>query len=116
MLKTHPDLQPYIEDKKAIRWIGPERHIIAYPVRNHEIYNMALAHPDRGRVDESWTTVSSKKNLLGEYEGWDSKLIEMLEMVPVGDVLESKLCMHMPLIRWVQDNCLLMGDACRPML
>ncbi|KAK5468725.1 hypothetical protein LTR20_003071 [Exophiala xenobiotica] len=116
MLKTHPDLQPYIEEKKAIRWIGPERHIIAYPVRNHEIYNMALAHPDRGRVDESWTTVSSKKSLLGEYEGWDPKLIEMLEMVPEGDVLEWKLCMHMPLIRWVQDSCALMGDACHPML
>jgi len=116
MLKKHPHLQPYIEEKKAIRWIGPERHIIAYPVRNHEIYNMALAHPDRGRVDESWTTVSSKKNLLSEYEGWDPKLIEMLEMVPEGDVLEWKLCMHMPLIRWVQGNCALMGDACHPML
>ena len=116
MLKKYPDLQPYIEEKKAIRWIGPERHIIAYPVRNHEIYNMALAHPDRGRVDESWTTVSSKKNLLSEYEGWDPKLIEMLEMVPEGDVLEWKLCMHMPLIRWVQENCALMGDACHPML
>ncbi|KAL6243005.1 hypothetical protein RBB50_010105 [Rhinocladiella similis] len=116
MLKAHPDLMPFVEEKKAIRWIGPERHIIAYPVRNHEIYNMALAHPDRGRVDESWTTVSSKKNLLSEYEGWDENLIRLLEMVPEGDVLEWKLCMHMPLIRWVQGSCALMGDACHPML
>lgn len=116
VLSKLPDLLPYIEEKRAIRWIGPNRHIIAYPVRNHEIYNMALAHPDRGRVDESWTTVTSKKNLLAEYEGWDPKLIEMFSLVPEGDVLEWKLCMHMPLVRWVKDNVALMGDACHPML
>lgn len=116
MMSKYPDLLPYIEEKKAIRWVGPGRHIIAYPVRNHELYNMALAHPDRGRVDEGWTTVSSKKTLLSEYEGWDPKLIKMLHLVPEGDVLEWKLCMHMPLLRWVQGSCALLGDACHPML
>ncbi|KIV79446.1 hypothetical protein PV11_07008 [Exophiala sideris] len=115
-LSKVPHLLPFIEEKRAIRWIGPNRHIIAYPVRNHEIYNMALAHPDRGRVDESWTTVTSKKNLLAEYEGWDPKLLEMFDLVPEGDVLEWKLCMHMPLIRWVKDSVALMGDSCHPML
>lgn len=113
---NYPDLKPYLEEKKAIRWVGPGRHIIAYPVRNREIYNMALAHPDRGRVDESWTTVTSKKNLLTEYEGWDPMLIKILDLVPEGDVLEWKLCMHMPLLRWARDSCALMGDACHPML
>lgn len=116
ILSQYPDLQPYIQEKKAIRWIGPGRHIIAYPVRNHEVYNMALAHPDRGRVDESWTTVTSKKILLSEYQGWDPNLIKMLNLVPEGDVLEWKLCMHMPLSRWVRDSCALLGDACHPML
>ncbi|KAL2423366.1 FAD-dependent monooxygenase atnJ [Exophiala dermatitidis] len=116
MMSKHADLLPYINEKKAIRWVGPGRHIIAYPVRNHEIYNMALAHPDRGRVDESWTTVTSKKHLLGEYEGWDPMLIKMLNLVPEGDVLEWKLCMHMPLLRWVQGSCALLEDACHPML
>lgn len=116
IMQSDPDLIPFIEEKKAIRWVGPGRHIIAYPVRNHEVYNMALAHPDRGRVDESWTTVSSKKNLLSEYEGWDPKLVKMLNLVPEGNVLEWKLCMHMPLLRWVRGSCALMGDACHPML
>ena len=60
---------------------------------------MALVHPDRGRVDESWTTVTSKDNLLTDYDGWDPKLGQMLNLVPLGDVLEWKLCMHMPLLR-----------------
>jgi salicylate hydroxylase len=115
-LSQYPDLLPYIQEKKAIRWVGPERHIIAYPVRNHEIYNIALAHPDRGRVDEGWTTVSSKKNLLAEYEGWDPVLLKLFDLVPEGNVLEWKLCMHMPLSRWVQGCCTLLGDACHPML
>ncbi|KIW67265.1 hypothetical protein PV04_06530 [Phialophora macrospora] len=116
ILSHYPELLPFIEEKKAIRWIGPERHIIAYPVRNHEVYNMALAHPDRGRVDESWTTVTSKDNLLADYDGWDPKLVKMLDLVPEGDVLEWKLCMHMPLLRWVRGSCALLGDACHPML
>jgi len=116
ILSNFPDLLPFIEEKKAIRWVGPGRHLIAYPVRNHEIYNMALSHPDRGRVDESWTSISSKKNLLAEYEGWDPNLIKLLDLVPEGEVLEWKLCMHAPLARWVQDCCALLGDACHPML
>lgn len=116
ILSGFPDLLPFIEEKKAIRWVGPGRHLIAYPVRNHEIYNMALSHPDRGRVDESWTSVSSKKNLLAEYEGWDPNLIRLLDLVPEGEVLEWKLCMHAPLVRWVQGSCALLGDACHPML
>jgi len=115
ILNRDPKLRPFIAEK-AIRWVGPGRHIIAYPVRNHEIYNMALAHPDRGRVDESWTTVSSKKNLLAEYDGWDPQLVKMLNLVPEGEVLEWKLCMHMPLQRWVRGCCALLGDACHPML
>lgn len=116
ILSNFPDLLPFIEEKKAIRWVGPGRHLIAYPVRNHEIYNMALSHPDRGRVDESWTSVSSKRNLLAEYEGWDPNLIKLLDLVPEGEVLEWKLCMHAPLARWVQGSCALLGDACHPML
>jgi salicylate hydroxylase len=116
MMSKFPELLPFIEEKKAIRWVGPARHIIAYPVRDHEIYNIALAHPDRNRVDESWTTVTSKDNLLADYEGWDPKLVQMLNMVPPGECLEWKLCMHMPLLRWVRNSCALMGDACHPML
>ena len=74
-----PELRPSIEEKKAVRWVGPDRHIIAYPVRSHEIYNMACAHPDRERVDEDWTTVTSKDHLLNEYKGWDPRLVKMLD-------------------------------------
>jgi len=113
-MSADEELKPFIMEKKAVRWVGPDRHIIAYPVRSHEIYNMALAHPDRGRVDEDWTTVTSKSNLLNEYKGWDPRLVKMLNMVPEGKVLEWKICWHQPLIRWVQDKCALMGDACHP--
>ncbi|KAF2456829.1 salicylate hydroxylase [Lineolata rhizophorae] len=111
-----PELRPFIDEERATRWMGPNRHIIAYPVRNHQMYNIVLAHPQRKDLDESWTAVGSKKSMLEEYAGWDPRLVKMLDMVPEGDVLEWKLCSHLPLAKWVRGNVALMGDACHPML
>ncbi|KAL3426718.1 3-hydroxybenzoate 6-hydroxylase [Phlyctema vagabunda] len=111
-----PDLKPFIEEKKAIRWLGPGGHTVSYPVQNHQAYNLAMAHPDRGGVDESWTTVGSKEKLLKEYENWDPILYKMLVLVPTQEVLEWKLCSHIPLSTWTKGNCALLGDACHPML
>ena len=115
-MEKDPILKPFIDKLRAIRWVGPGGHVVAYPLRDGQLYNLVLAHPDRGGLEESWTTVGSKKNLLAEYEGWDPKLIKMLELVPDQDVLEWKLCSHPILPTWVRDKVALLGDACHPML
>jgi salicylate hydroxylase len=115
-LMNDEELRPFIEEAKATRWIGPGRHVVAYPVCNHQLYNIVLVHPDRGGVDESWTKVGSKSNLLDEYRGWDSRLVKMLSLIPDKEVLEWKLCSHSPLSSWVSGKCALLGDACHPML
>ena len=116
LMEEDEKLLPFIDGNAATRWIGPDRHVIAYPVSNHQLYNIATAHPDRRGVDESWTQKSSRTELLKEYEGWDPRLIRMFTIAPANEILEWKLCSHPTLETWIKGRVALLGDSCHPML
>ncbi|KAH0169347.1 FAD/NAD(P)-binding domain-containing protein, partial [Aureobasidium melanogenum] len=84
-----------ISQNAAIRWMGPHGHIVAYPIKNNNVYNMVLVHPQSPVVDheapESWTR---REN----------------------EVIEWTLNSHRPLPLWHQNKVVLVGDACHPML
>ncbi|PYI11283.1 salicylate hydroxylase [Aspergillus sclerotiicarbonarius CBS 121057] len=115
-LEHDPELKTLVDEPQATRWLGPGRHVIAYPVRNHEMYNVVLLHPDNHSVEESWTTKGSKQAMIDNYKGWDRRVTKLIGMVPDDDVLEWKLCLHAPLRTWVRGSVALIGDACHPML
>ncbi|KAL3452621.1 hypothetical protein BJX65DRAFT_266650 [Aspergillus insuetus] len=116
VMENDPELKRLIEVPEATRWLGPERHLIAYPVRNHELYNIVLLHPDRHGIEESWTTKGSKQRMVDDYEGWDPIVTKLIALVPDDEVLEWKLCLHPPLKTWIKGSVALIGDACHPML
>ncbi|KAJ6095659.1 Monooxygenase FAD-binding [Penicillium sp. IBT 16267x] len=116
VMETDPELKELIDEPQATRWLGPSRHIIAYPVRNHELYNVVLLHPDRQGVEESWTTKGSKQAMVDNYQGWDPKVRKLIDLVDDDEVLEWKLCLHRPLKTWIREYVALIGDACHPML
>ncbi|KAJ5550541.1 Monooxygenase FAD-binding [Penicillium sp. DV-2018c] len=111
-----PELKSLVDEPQATRWLGPQRHIIAYPVRKHELYNVVLLHPDSSSVEESWTTKGSKQAMIDHYDGWDSKVRKLIDLVDDEEVLEWKLCLHRPLRTWIRGCVALLGDACHPML
>ncbi|KAL1966957.1 hypothetical protein VTN77DRAFT_3701 [Rasamsonia byssochlamydoides] len=113
---SNPELKQLIDTPKATRWVGPARHIVAYPVRNHQLYNVVLLHPDRGTVDESWTTRGSKQTMIDDYAGWDERVRQIVGMVEEDEVLEWKLCLYPPLKTWTRGSVVLLGDSCHPML
>ncbi|PWY91983.1 salicylate hydroxylase [Aspergillus sclerotioniger CBS 115572] len=115
-LENDPELKTLVDEPQATRWLGPGRHVIAYPVRNHEMYNVVLLHPDCHGVEESWTTKGSKQAMIDNYKGWDRRVTKLIDMVADDDVLEWKLCLHAPLRTWVKGSVALIGDACHPML
>ncbi|KAL3464960.1 hypothetical protein BJX64DRAFT_285828 [Aspergillus heterothallicus] len=116
VMENDPDLKRLIEVPEATRWLGPERHLIAYPVRNHELFNIVLLHPDRHGIEESWTTKGSKQRMVDDYKGWDPIVTKLIDLVPDDEVLEWKLCLHPPLKTWIKGSVALIGDACHPML
>lgn len=116
IMEQDAELKELLEEPQATRWIGPNRHVIAYPVRKHELYNVVLLHPDRHGVEESWTTKGSKQKMIDDYRGWDRRVTKLINLVDDDEVLEWKLCLHSPLKSWVRGSVALIGDACHPML
>jgi len=43
---------------------------MAYPIKDHNVYNMVLLHPDVNNTSESWTSKGSKKQMLDFYGEW----------------------------------------------
>jgi salicylate hydroxylase len=115
-MMTSPELQELIDSPRATRWVGPDRHIVGYPVRNGELYNLALLHPDHESAEESWTTRGSRQAMIDDYVGWDGRITQMLSHVEEDEVLEWRLNLYMPLKTWTRGSVALLGDACHPML
>lgn len=113
---AHPNLREMIDQPRATRWIGPGRHIVAYPLRNNELFNVVLLHPDRGTVDDLWTIKGSKQDMINDYAGWDEKVTNIIANVQDDAVMEWKLNLYPPLKTWVKGSIALLGDACHPML
>ncbi|GFZ44438.1 hypothetical protein JCM24511_02160 [Saitozyma sp. JCM 24511] len=117
MINEDPELLPFFTGSHSYRWIGEKRHIIAYPIDSHDLFNMSTAHPDRRFVEaDSWTATGSKKEMLEVFHDFCPRVQKLLSLVPEGDVLEWKLRVHEPLSTWVDHNVALVGDACHPTL
>jgi salicylate hydroxylase len=105
-----------LESSVGLRWMGPDGHIMCYPIRNHRLLNIVLLHPDKQGTEESWTMKGDKKEMVAFYKTWNTRVKKLLDCVPEGEVLEWKLCDHAPLTTWVENKVALMGDAAHPML
>jgi salicylate hydroxylase len=105
-----------LESSIGLRWMGPDGHIMCYPIRNHGLLNIVLLHPDIHGAEESWTTKGDKKEMVAFYTTWNTRIKKLLDCVPEGEVLEWKLCDHAPLTTWIEGKVALLGDAAHPML
>jgi salicylate hydroxylase len=115
-MESDPVLRELVDTPRGTRWIGPGRHVMAYPMKQHKLYNMVLLHPDTFGSEESWTANATKQELVDTYAGWDPVLQKLFALIPDKTVLKWKLCTHGPLPTWVRGCVALMGDACHPML
>jgi len=112
-----------LADDKGIRWMGPGGHIMAYPIKQNTLYNMVLIHPskhhqtsEKTKEKENWTDKGSKLEMMDMYANWNPLVKDLMSYVPEGEVMEWTLNSHLPLPSWVENRCVLIGDACHPML
>jgi salicylate hydroxylase len=120
-LAGDPEALALLNSNVGMRWLGPGGHIMAYPIKKNQIYNMVLLHPrPAGRDDdpdaESWTQQGSKEEMRRFYERWNPLVNKSLSYVPEGEVKEWTLNSHAFLPSWVENRTVLMGDACHPRL
>ena len=95
-------------------WIGPNGHVICYPIRGGRLYNIFAGHVTSEWVEESWAVPSSINELLDGYRGWHPALLEMLSQVT--DCYKWGIRDRDPLPRWTEGPITLLGDAAHPMM
>ena len=118
-MASDPELMNLLDAQQVVRWIGAKRHIIAYPVQSHEIYNLSTTQPDvnfAAAPSATYTTKGSKPAMLNVFADFCPLVQKMLNLVPEGEVCEWKLRIHEPLPTWVHNSTALVGDACHPTL
>jgi salicylate hydroxylase len=93
-MENDPELLKLIEMDGVVRWIGEKRHIIAYPVSSHTVYNLSTCQPDTNfasATNETYTTKGSKPEMLKTFEDFAPIVQKMLNLVPDGEVRLSHL-------------------------
>ncbi len=97
-----------------VGWLGPEGHVICYPIRSGELYNIFAGHVSEAWVEESWSVPSSVDELLAGFAGWNEALLEMLS--PTMQCFKWGIRDRDPLDRWTSGPIALLGDAAHPMM
>jgi salicylate hydroxylase len=97
-----------------VGWIGPDGHVICYPICGGETYNIFAGHVSEEWVEESWSVPSSVNELLAGYAGWNPTLLEMLSHVR--ECYKWGIRDRDPLPRWTFGRITLLGDAAHPMM
>lgn len=103
-----------VERDEYVGWIGPNGHVICYPIRGGELYNIFAGHVSEQWAEESWITPSTTEELLDAYAGWHDALLSML--AKSGRSFKWGIYDRDPLPHWVRGRIALLGDAAHPMM
>jgi salicylate hydroxylase len=107
-------LPPRLAQPVGANWVGPDGHIILYPVRRGELMNF-VGHVERDDWQiESWTEVGTVEECLADFPGWSDDIQEMIRNIEVP--FKWALFLREPLDKWGEGPVTLLGDACHATL
>jgi salicylate hydroxylase len=95
-------------------WMGDRKHFMVYPVRSGRILNYVGFVPTRNVTIESWSAVGDRDELAASFEGWDPRVVKLLETVEA--CFWWGLYDRKPLESWTMGRLVLLGDAAHAML
>ncbi|HUD85843.1 MAG TPA: FAD-dependent monooxygenase [Xanthobacteraceae bacterium] len=102
-----------LERGEYFGWIGPNGHVICYPIGvNGDQLNIFGGHVTEQWVEESWSVPSSREELMAAKAGWNEALLEMFRHVE--QVFKWGIYDRDPLPQWTRGRVTLLGDAAHP--
>ncbi|KAL7625889.1 hypothetical protein AAE478_005113 [Parahypoxylon ruwenzoriense] len=116
-LLANPDLADLITDPCTTSWCGPDAHLVGYPIRNGELYNIVVCATSYNETtDEVWVIKGDNGELCTRFAGWEHRVQKLCSLT--GDFMKWRLCDLPDLTRWVHPSgkAVLLGDSCHPML
>ncbi|RAK95848.1 salicylate hydroxylase [Aspergillus ibericus CBS 121593] len=116
-LLADPDLADLITDPANTSWCGPDAHLVGYPIRAGELYNIVVCATSQGETtDDTWVVEGNNEELCARFSGWEPRVQKLCRLTQ--SFMKWRLCDLPVLSTWVHPSgkaCLL-GDACHPML
>jgi salicylate hydroxylase len=94
-------------------WLGPEAHLVHYPVRGGDELNV-VAVIDEAWHDAGWDFAADAGLLVGRFASWAKPARDLLGAV--GQWRKWALYRQPPLARWHRGRLALLGDAAHPVL
>lgn len=115
LMRQDAETAQLMDDVNANCWIGHERHIMAYPIRNGALYNLVMSHPGKASVGK-WNEPGNLDEMKQHYADFDPVIKKVLSKVK--NCLKWKLADLPPLLRWVSRSgrVVLIGDAAHAMV
>jgi salicylate hydroxylase len=111
--RVGPDKSVSVEHGEYIGWIGPNGHVICYPIGgNGDVLNIFCGHYSNDWVEESWSVPSSREELIAAKAGWNEALIGIFGHVE--HVFKWGIHDRDPLPQWTKGRVTLLGDAAHP--
>ena len=102
-----------LERGEYFGWIGPNGHVICYPIGgNGDTLNIFAGHYTSEWVEESWSVPSSREDLIAAKAGWNEALLGMFGHVE--HVFKWGIYDRDPLPQWTAGRVTLLGDAAHP--
>ncbi len=95
-------------------YLGPNRHLVIYPLRDRSLINIVAAEDRAAWTAEGWNQQDAAASLQRAFSGWCPYTRDLLACVV--DPLLWGLFAHPTLSKWSRGRVALLGDAAHPML
>lgn len=104
---------PHSGPSDLVFWVGPQMHLVQYPLRHQQLFNQVLVFKSNRYTpdNDDWGTVAE----LEERFGVAHDLVKGA-LKTIGRNRRWPLFDRQPLVGWVRNRIVLVGDAAHPML
>jgi salicylate hydroxylase len=110
-------LQPDLKAAETNLWLGPDAHVVHYPVRSGTLVNVAVilgrVQPPEPRTD-IWSNAGNRDLIARRFAKWHVLIRDLIAAAP--EWLTWPLYELEPLAGWTAGRIALLGDAAHPML
>mgnify|MGYP001060713496 CR=1 FL=1 len=110
LMNSDEEVKHLMTDINSNCWIGPQRHLMAYPLRKGTMYNLVMSHPGQAATGK-WNEPGDLNEMKDHYGDFDPVITKVLSKVK--GCLKWRLADLPPLTNWVSKNgkVVLIGDA-----